>query len=45
MYYAGAMARVTCIEIDCQTALNRVRGMPFRWSLNPYAGCAHACLY
>lgn len=45
MYYAGAMERVTCLEIACQTALNRVRGMPFRWSLNPYAGCAHACQY
>lgn len=31
----------------CQVrqALNRVRGMPFRWSLNPYRGCAHACVY
>lgn len=25
--------------------LNPVRGMPFRWSLNPYRGCAHGCTY
>ncbi len=31
--------------LECKSALNRVRGMPFRWSLNPYRGCAHACVY
>lgn len=25
--------------------LNPVKGMPFAWSLNPYRGCRHACLY
>jgi DNA repair photolyase len=29
----------------CRTALNAVRGMPFRWSLNPYTGCAHRCTF
>jgi DNA repair photolyase len=29
----------------CRTALNRVRGMPFKWSLNPYMGCAHRCTF
>jgi DNA repair photolyase len=29
----------------CRTALNRVKGMPFRWSLNPYMGCAHRCTF
>ncbi len=28
-----------------KSALQRVRGMPFPWSLNPYRGCRHACLY
>jgi DNA repair photolyase len=28
-----------------KSALQRVEGMPFRWSLNPYRGCRHACLY
>jgi DNA repair photolyase len=32
-------------EEPCQTALNRVSGMPFRWSLNPYTGCAHRCTF
>src|SRR5579884_526519 len=39
------MARREYIETTCKTALNRVRGMPFAWSLNPYRGCAHACHY
>jgi DNA repair photolyase len=29
----------------CRTALNRVKGMDFRWSLNPYMGCAHQCTF
>jgi DNA repair photolyase len=29
----------------CRTALNRVTGMPFNWSLNPYMGCAHRCTF
>ena len=32
-------------EEPCRTALNRVRGMPFGWSLNPYMGCAHRCTF
>lgn len=36
----------TIHEIRCKTLLNRVRPpMPFRWSINPYRGCAHACAY
>src|SRR5437016_10495769 len=30
-------------EEPCRSALNRVQGMPFKWSLNPYMGCAHRC--
>ena len=29
----------------CKSALTQVRGMPFRWSLNPYMGCAHRCTF
>src|SRR5205085_11775794 len=29
----------------CRSALNRVTGMAFRWSLNPYMGCAHRCTF
>ena len=32
-------------EITCRSALNRVRGMPFEWTLNPYRGCTHGCHY
>jgi DNA repair photolyase len=33
------------MEIQCRSALNRVQGMPFEWTLNPYRGCTHACQY
>ncbi len=33
------------MEIRVRSVLNRVEGMPFRWSLNPYRGCAHACVF
>lgn len=36
---------VTYHETECKSALNRVEGMSFRWSLNPYQGCAHGCHY
>src|SRR2546425_5544143 len=32
-------------EITCRSALNRVKGMPFEWTLNPYRGCTHGCHY
>ncbi|HEX5475740.1 MAG TPA: radical SAM protein [Vicinamibacterales bacterium] len=32
-------------EITCRSALNRVQGMPFKWTLNPYRGCTHGCHY
>jgi len=32
-------------EMSCSSATNRVQGMPFRWSLNPYKGCVHGCHY
>jgi DNA repair photolyase len=32
-------------EMQARTALNAAQGMPFKWSLNPYKGCAHACSY
>jgi len=41
------MAGAEVQEIQCKTLLNRidVPGFPFRWSLNPYRGCRHACRY
>jgi DNA repair photolyase len=32
-------------EEPCRTALTRVKGMPFAWSLNPYVGCVHRCTF
>ena len=32
-------------EVTSRSALNRVRGMPFKWTLNPYRGCTHGCHY
>lgn len=32
-------------EVTCRSALNPVKGMPFKWTLNPYRGCTHACHY
>src|SRR5262245_41567504 len=32
-------------EEPCRSALNRVTGMPFKWSLNPYMGCYHRCTF
>jgi DNA repair photolyase len=32
-------------EVSCRSALNRVRGMPFNWTLNSYRGCTHGCHY
>ncbi|MEP6953783.1 MAG: radical SAM protein [Solirubrobacteraceae bacterium] len=35
-------------EVRAKSALNRVPAksrMPFRWTINPYRGCSHACTY
>jgi DNA repair photolyase len=32
-------------EEPCRSALNRVQGMGFEWSLNPYMGCVHRCTF
>lgn len=39
------MSRITYIEAPCKSVLNRVESMPFKWSINPYTGCSHACRY
>src|SRR5437867_7820448 len=39
------MIRPVYREEPCRSALNPVKGMPFKWSLNPYMGCAHRCTY
>src|SRR6476646_111960 len=44
MFYTDAMRVEYRIE-PCKSALTQVRGMPFRWSLNPYMGCVHRCTF
>jgi len=39
------VSSVTYVETQAKSALNRVQGMPFDWSLNPYVSCAHKCRY
>lgn len=38
-------SEVRVVEVAAKSALNRVRGMGFGWSLNPYTGCAHQCVF
>ncbi|MEV0087908.1 Rv2578c family radical SAM protein [Saccharopolyspora sp. NPDC050642] len=36
------------IEVHAKSIINRVPGesqVPFRWTVNPYRGCGHACRY
>ena len=39
------MGRVEYREEPCRSALNAVKGMAFKWSLNPYMGCVHRCTF
>src|SRR3954470_24538678 len=43
-FYTSAM-RAEYREEPCKVALNRVKGMAFKWSLNPYMGCVHRCTF
>src|ERR671920_2587791 len=39
---------MTFYEIRARSIINKVPGasrMPFSWTLNPYRGCSHACVY
>lgn len=41
-------AGMTFHEVLSKSALNHVPGasrMPFAWTINPYRGCSHACVY
>jgi len=41
------MAGADVQEIYCKSLINRVDvpNFPFRWTINPYRGCRHACTY
>jgi DNA repair photolyase len=57
LFERGAVARtfdtpgfrgMTFFEVDARSVINRVpeaSRMPFRWTINPYRGCSHACTY
>ena len=38
---------ITFIESEAKSIINRVPGgaLPFDWTINPYRGCSHACVY
>src|SRR5881398_189707 len=42
-------AGVTFYEVLAKSALNKVPGSvpgtPYGWTINPYRGCSHACVY
>jgi DNA repair photolyase len=41
-------AGITFHEVAAKSALNKVpaaSAMPFRWTVNPWRGCSHACFY
>jgi DNA repair photolyase len=47
-YDAPEALDVRFYEVRAKSALNRVperSRMPFRWTVNPYRGCTHACVY
>ena len=43
----GVASGVVFEEIECKTIINSTNtpGLGFRWSINPYRGCQHACVY
>lgn len=44
---AGEGGEPIAIEVQARSVINRVQGDSpmFRWTINPYRGCSHACVY
>jgi len=43
-----AFRGMTFFEVQARSIINRVPDavrLPFRWTINPYRGCSHACRY
>src|SRR5919198_6550969 len=57
LFEQGAVARtfdtpefrgITFYEVRARSIINRVpeaSHVPFRWTINPYRGCSHSCVY
>src|SRR5690242_5053343 len=57
LFERGAVARtfdapgfrgMTFFEVHARSVINRVPDasrVPFRWTINPYRGCSHSCVY
>src|SRR6266571_8081595 len=57
LFERGAVARsfdtpafrgMTFFEVQARSIINKVPAasrVPFRWTINPYRGCSHACVY
>lgn len=44
----GELAGLELLHVRARRVINRVPDasrMPFRWTVNPYRGCSHACVY
>lgn len=44
----GELAGLELLHVRARRVVNRVpesSGLPFRWTVNPYRGCSHACVY
>jgi DNA repair photolyase len=44
----GELAGLELLHVRAKTVINRVpeaSAVPFRWTVNPYRGCSHACVY
>lgn len=39
------MRNVEIVEQAARSVINPVKGMPFKWSINPYRGCYHRCVF
>ena len=47
-FHAPEALETRFYEVRAKSVLNRVPAksqMPFRWTINPYRGCSHACAY
>jgi DNA repair photolyase len=47
-FYTPEFKGITFYEIRSKSIINRVpevSRVPFRWTINPYRGCSHACYY